>query len=286
MRYYIADLHFNHRNINKYYDKRGFESIEAMNEYMIGQWNSKVNAGDEVVILGDFCLGTGEDANQILSRLKGKKFLIIGNHDRFLKDKAFDLERFKWIEHYKELNDNNRKLVLSHYPIFCYNGQYRRDDENNPKTYMLYGHVHSTFDEYLINDFMQRTKDYKRYERDKEYHDIPCNMINCFCQFSDYVPLSLDEWIELDKKRRRKMDIEDRLRTGDAIDIDVSFGEGYMKVTMPNEKYYRLKDAFAGYGMTIEEGLERFIEWTVNKPDEFRRWVEDCKKEGYLSHME
>ena len=95
MRYYIADLHFNHRNINKYYDKRGFESIEAMNEYMIGQWNSKVNAGDEVVILGDFCLGTGEDANQILSRLKGKKFLIIGNHDRFLKDKAFEPERFK-----------------------------------------------------------------------------------------------------------------------------------------------------------------------------------------------
>ena len=48
MRYYIADLHFNHGNMNKNMDKRGFESAEAMNEYMIKQWNSKVKTGDEV----------------------------------------------------------------------------------------------------------------------------------------------------------------------------------------------------------------------------------------------
>ena len=34
---------------------------------------------------------------------------------------------------------------------------------------------------------------------------IPCNMINCFCMFSDYVPLTLDEWIELDNKRRASL---------------------------------------------------------------------------------
>ena len=27
-------------------------------------------------------------------------------------------------------------------------------------------------------------------------------MINCFCMYSDYTPLTLDEWIELDAKRR------------------------------------------------------------------------------------
>lgn len=27
----------------------------------------------------------------------------------------------------------------------------------------------------------------------------PINMINCFCMYSNYVPLTLDEWIELDK---------------------------------------------------------------------------------------
>ena len=40
MRYYIADLHFCHSNLNQRMDRRGFESGEAMNEYMIKQWNS------------------------------------------------------------------------------------------------------------------------------------------------------------------------------------------------------------------------------------------------------
>ncbi len=35
--------------------------------------------------------------------------------------------------------------------------------------------------------------------------NIPCNMINCFCQYSDYEPLTLDEWIECDKRRLEKI---------------------------------------------------------------------------------
>ena len=31
---------------------------------------------------------------------------------------------------------------------------------------------------------------------------IPCSMINCFCMFSDYKPLTLSEWIDVDRKRR------------------------------------------------------------------------------------
>ena len=29
-------------------------------------------------------------------------------------------------------------------------------------------------------------------------------MINCFCMYSDYTPLTLEEWIECDKERRNK----------------------------------------------------------------------------------
>ena len=211
MRYYIADLHFCHSNLNQHMDRRGFESGEAMNEYMIKQWNSRVRPGDEVVILGDFCLSRDiAEVNKILGRLMGKKYLIIGNHDRYLENKDFDRSQFKWIEHYKELNDNKRKIILSHYPIMCYNGQYRRNGEGEPKGYMLYGHVHNTFDEYIVNEHQKRNGQYKRPVRGSdELVGIPCQMINCFCMFSDYVPLTLDEWIRLDKKRRAKMSISD-----------------------------------------------------------------------------
>jgi hypothetical protein len=136
--------------------------------------------------------------------------MIIGNHDLFLHSKTFDPTYFKWIEHYRELNDNNRKVILSHYPMMCYNGQYRLTEAGAARTYMLYGHVHNTFDEYLINDFQNQTRNYKRMlSYTSEKINIPCHMINCFCMFSDYVPLTLDEWIEVDKRRREKIRKED-----------------------------------------------------------------------------
>ena len=151
MRYYISDQHFHHDNLNRCMDCRGFESGEAMNEYMISRWNSRVRPKDEVVILGDFCISPkGEDANAVLARLNGRKYLVVGNHDKYLNSKEFDAGHFQWITPYRELKDQKRKVILSHYPIMCYNGQYRRDSGGIPRTYMLYGHVHNTFDEYLV----------------------------------------------------------------------------------------------------------------------------------------
>ena len=95
---------------------------------------------------------------------------------------------------------------LSHYPVFCYNGQYRLDALGNPKSYMLYGHVHNSYDEVLINRFIRMTRESRRKVFGREgLSPIPCNMINCFCMFSDYTPLSLDEWIEVDRKRREAL---------------------------------------------------------------------------------
>lgn len=203
MRYYISDLHFYHSNLNDRMDCRGFASGEAMNQYMIEKWNKKVRDNDEVVILGDFSIAGATETTEILKQLHGKLYLIQGNHDKFLKDKSFDTSHFQWIESYKELNDNKRKVILSHYPVFCYNGQYRLDEEGNPKVYMLYGHVHNTYDEFLVNKFQKETRESIRTIRGSdEPVTIPCHMINCFCMFSDYEPLTLEEWIVLDRKRR------------------------------------------------------------------------------------
>lgn len=206
MRYYISDLHFFHENLNTKMDCRGFASAEEMNAYMISQWNKKVRSCDDVVILGDLSFGHAPETNELLQKLHGKLYLIEGNHDNYLSDKNFDRTRFKWIKPYAEMSDRKRKVILSHYPIFCYNGQYKVDEKGNPKTYMLYGHVHDTYDEVLINQFQKMTREAKRTMiGSEELRSIPCNMINCFCMYSDYVPLTLDEWIELDAKRRESL---------------------------------------------------------------------------------
>lgn len=215
MQYYIADLHFFHHNKM---DMRKFEDAETMNEYMIEKWNQKVRNNDEVIILGDFSIEKANPTMEILKRLQGKKYLIRGNHDKFVDYKEFDTGLFEWIKPYWELYDNRRKVILCHYPIMCYNGQYHKDRNNNPKTYMLYGHVHNTHDEELVNDYQEIVRKkvlLRKTEEGIEEEKIPCQMINCFCMFSDYTPLTLDEWIIVDKKRRK-----DRVEDIDCLGIE------------------------------------------------------------------
>ena len=80
--------------MNTAMDKRGFASVEEMNEYMIKKWNNKVRPQDEIVILGDFSMGKGVETNELLDRLNGIKFLIEGNHDKYLDDRKFDRSKF------------------------------------------------------------------------------------------------------------------------------------------------------------------------------------------------
>lgn len=77
----ISDTHFCHKNIIDYCD-RPFKDVEEMNEALISNWNSVVKEKHLVYVLGDFALGTPTEISNILSRLNGKKYLILGNHDR------------------------------------------------------------------------------------------------------------------------------------------------------------------------------------------------------------
>lgn len=208
-RFYISDLHFYHKNVIRL-DDRGFEDLDEMHEYMIKQWNKKVHKNDEVVILGDLCWGRAEQANEIIKRLNGKKFLIIGNHDHFVDEKNFDKTLFQSIDYYREFKDNKRTVICSHYPIVCYNKQFHKIN-GKPKAYMLHGHIHNTkevdyIDEYrkiveadvTRNCYTTQTPDGDVVEKQEP---VPFNMINCFCKYSDYTPLTLDEWIEFENKR-------------------------------------------------------------------------------------
>lgn len=117
MIYFTADLHFGHENILRYAN-RSFENIEDMNESFIYNWNNTVGIDDEIYILGDFSQYSGDRTNDILKRLNGKKYLIIGNHEEdYLYDEKFDKSHFEWIKDYFELSYNGMDFILFHYPI-------------------------------------------------------------------------------------------------------------------------------------------------------------------------
>jgi len=136
MKYYIADTHFNHKNIIQY-ENRPFKTTEEMDAFMIEQWNKTVNPKDEVFIIGDFCFdNSGVYATRILHKLNGKKFLVKGNHDSFLKNKNFDQTQLTWVKEYAEINDEGTRVILFHYPIASWNAKHYG-------AIHLYGHIHS-----------------------------------------------------------------------------------------------------------------------------------------------
>ena len=133
MYYFISDPHFGHENILKMC-QRPFENVEEMNEAMIDAWNQRVTGNDTVFILGDLFYRC-PDPESILQRLKGKKRLIIGNHDSSWMDNV-DLSRyFVSVDPFLEITDGVRAITLCHYPLLTWKHKLR--------TYMVHGHIHN-----------------------------------------------------------------------------------------------------------------------------------------------
>ena len=135
MIYFISDTHFCHKNIISRCN-RPFENVTQMNDALISNWNRVVGKADEIYVLGDFSFrGTVEQTLEILGSLKGKKHLIVGNHDLYLNKQGFDRSAFLSVSHYLELNYKDARYILFHYPIVEW-AHYHR------KSVHLYGHLH------------------------------------------------------------------------------------------------------------------------------------------------
>ena len=134
MNLYISDLHFGHANVIKH-DSRPFSDVDEMDRVMMERWNAMVNEDDDVYVVGDFCFRSGRTAEWYLARLKGRKHLIVGNHDwRTLKnDKAMAM--FVSVDRLLEIEDNGKFIVLCHYPIAEWNHSMRG-------SWHIYGHIH------------------------------------------------------------------------------------------------------------------------------------------------
>jgi calcineurin-like phosphoesterase family protein len=110
-----------------------FASVEEMDERMIAEWNAVVGSKDEVWHLGDFAYRCSlEYAEGIFKRLRGRKHLVIGNHEQRGRRLAWESQQA-----YKEITVDNRDLVLFHYSMRSWNRQHHGSVH-------LYGHSHGS----------------------------------------------------------------------------------------------------------------------------------------------
>lgn len=190
---YIADLHIGCTN---FFEHRVLEH----DEILIKNWNSVVNNNDTTFILGDIgrC-GTNKDNEylcSVMSRLKSKKILVVGNHDeKGLQDYRVK-QLFESVVAYFELMDNhngiNQKIVLSHYPIFSWNGCYK-------DTVLLYGHTHGNFDDIIYQESLEKLR-YKVRElntenkEEEKFRNLPyAYNVGAMMDWIDYCPRTWEE---------------------------------------------------------------------------------------------
>ncbi|MFA9378688.1 MAG: metallophosphoesterase [Lachnotalea sp.] len=134
MIYFTSDSHFYCKK-QPFVGNRAFASNIEKNEFLMNQWNKTVNPEDEVYLLGDVSDGTGIETNEVLERLNGTKYLVIGNNDKYLDDPNFDTSLYAWYRPYYELHTMNTKFILFHFPIEAWTG-YLKDRIH------LHGHLH------------------------------------------------------------------------------------------------------------------------------------------------
>jgi calcineurin-like phosphoesterase family protein len=139
-----SDTHFGHANIIAY-SRRPFADVQEMNRELIRRWNDIVGPRDVVYHLGDFAMGSPSEWCGYCKKLRGRKILVRGNHDRkadFMREVGFD-----------EVYDNivveidGVRVWMNHYPAESHDARdLKRPAPPAEYDIPLCGHVHRAFE--------------------------------------------------------------------------------------------------------------------------------------------
>ena len=128
--FFLADTHFGDETILRY-ENRPFASVEEMDRELVRRWNETVKDGDTVFHLGDFSSLGEEEDRELLSRLRGNKVLVLGNHDRHCTPEAWRSLGFQEAVPWPLVWEGF--YILSHEPLYV--------NRNMPYA-NVFGHVH------------------------------------------------------------------------------------------------------------------------------------------------
>lgn len=147
--WFTSDLHLNHRGVITR-QGRPFDSVEDMNEAIIAKWNGILTKRDNIYVLGDFAYDTdyGTPLPKLFKALKGRKHLIVGNHDeahRRVLDLGWESVNFF----------GSVRLTEGKHPIWATMCHYAMETWRGMSggSYMLHGHSHGTMKRTLARRF-------------------------------------------------------------------------------------------------------------------------------------
>lgn len=146
--FFTSDLHLGHKNILSI--RSQFNDVDEHDNFLIEQWNKKVEKNDEVYILGDLSFRSENPISYYLSRMNGKKHLIVGNHDGYWIRQNDLSEWFESVDYLKIMKYEKKQITLCHYPMLEWPGSRYT---NSSTSFLIHGHIHgetaSTVFEYI-----------------------------------------------------------------------------------------------------------------------------------------
>lgn len=191
MNYFISDTHFGHENSIKYDIREGgrkFSSVKERDELIINNINKVVTPQDNLYFLGDISWYNPQETAELLKQIKCKNlFAIRGNHDRILKDGRIK-KMFQGVYDIKQIEDNGKQVVLSHFPIMMYQGQHKG-------VIALYGHVHNSLEENDYQEFLKELNNRIKVRDGDRYKPLQAYNTGAMMPYMDYTPRTLKEII-------------------------------------------------------------------------------------------
>lgn len=156
------------------YPLRPFKSTLEMHTTMLLNHNNVVKDGDYVYWVGDVTLKYHKEFRELMSQFKGKKRLILGNHDKIKGTNLLDW--FEKVELWKGFADKDVDgcgFTMSHIPL--------RLDSLRDGAFNVHGHTHANI------------------LADPHY-------INVCVENWDYTPIHFDTIFEIIRDRKKDLD--------------------------------------------------------------------------------
>lgn len=162
-----SDWHYSHVNISTYCPQRltylGFDDpadVQAMNVALVENHNRQVQPGQNVLVIGDLCMGKVLETLQWMRGLNGQIWVVPGNHDRMHSAVAKSQEkRDRWTMEYEAVglkilpesfvtNLDGVEVQVNHFPFTEDHSDEPRFMEARPVDDglpLVHGHLHDAY---------------------------------------------------------------------------------------------------------------------------------------------